>query len=169
MRILQVHNAYREPGGEDLSVASEAELLRAAGNEVRRHIVRNPEHVGATVGKLALAPHNRFSADAVVNAARDFSADVVHVNNTWFSISPAVFEALDRAGFPTVLTLRNFRVACIQGLLFRDGRVCTDCVGGSSDPAFATAATGIPSRSRRLLPRRSSWPAGAVPGTVRIA
>jgi len=164
MRILQVHNSYREPGGEDLSVASEAELLRAAGNDVRRHIVRNPEHAGATLGKLALAPHNRFSADAVVDAARDFSADVVHVNNTWFSISPAVFEALDRAGFPTVFTLRNYRVACVQSLLFRDGRVCTDCVGGSTGPGIrhrcyrdSFVLSAVAAATSSLARRRGTW------------
>ncbi len=164
MRILQVHNAYREPGGEDLSVASEAELLRAAGNDVRRHIVRNPERAGATLGKLALAPHNRFSADAVVNAARDFSADVVHVNNTWFSISPAVIEALERAGFPTVLTLRNYRVACVQSLLFRDGRVCTDCVGGSTGHGIrhrcyrnSFALSAVAAATSSLARRRGTW------------
>ncbi|MGK2954748.1 MAG: glycosyltransferase family 4 protein [Solirubrobacterales bacterium] len=164
MRILQVHNTYREPGGEDLSVANEAVLLRAAGHEVRRHIVRNPEHAGATLGKLALAPRNRFSADAVVNAAGEFSADVVHVHNTWFSISPAVFEALDQAGFPTVFTLRNYRVACVQSLLFRDGRVCTDCVGSSTGPGIrhrcyrnSFALSAVAAATISLARRRRTW------------
>ena len=164
MRILQVHNAYREPGGEDLSVANEAVLLRAAGHVVRSHIVHNPEHAGATLGKLALAPRNRFAADTVVNAAREFSADVVHVHNTWFSISPAVFESLDQAGFPTVFTLRNYRVACVQSLLFREGRVCTDCVGGSALPGIhhrcyrdSFTLSAVAAATSSLARRRGTW------------
>jgi len=42
MKILQIHNRYRDPGGEDAVVASEAEALRRAGHEVVQHQVENP-------------------------------------------------------------------------------------------------------------------------------
>jgi glycosyltransferase involved in cell wall biosynthesis len=32
---------------------------------------------------------------------------------------------------PIVMTLHNYRLLCANGLLYRDGRVCTDCVGRS--------------------------------------
>ncbi len=164
MKILQIHNEYREPGGEDVSVATEAELLREAGHEVRQFLVRNPADRAATLAALARATHNRAAARRVIEAVDQFGPDVAHVNNTWFSISPAVLEALSDRGVPTVFTLRNYRVACMQGLLFRDGGVCTDCVGGSplpgvrhrcwrgSAPLSAIAAATI-SRARR----RGSW------------
>ena len=42
MRVLQVHNRYRELGGEDVMVGAEAGLLRSAGVEVVQHQVQNP-------------------------------------------------------------------------------------------------------------------------------
>jgi hypothetical protein len=43
MRVLVVHNRYREPGGEDAVVAAEVGLLRSAGFEVVDYVVANPE------------------------------------------------------------------------------------------------------------------------------
>jgi hypothetical protein len=40
-----------------------------------------------------------------------------------------------------VATLRNFRPLCINGLLYRDGAVCTLCPTGSGGPACGTRAT----------------------------
>jgi glycosyltransferase involved in cell wall biosynthesis len=164
MKILQVHNSYREPGGEDVSVATEAELLREAGHEVRQFLVGNPERPAATLATVARAPGNRGAAKRVVEAAREFRPDVVHVNNTWFSLSPLVLDALAEHGFPTVLTLRNYRVACMQGLLFRDGAVCTDCVGRSPLPGVrhrcyrgSVALSAIAARTISTARRRGSW------------
>ena len=103
MRILQVHNAYRNPGGEDISVATEAAALRAAGHEVRELTVRNPDRPAVAIGAVVRAPHNRAAARHVVAAAAEFRPDVAHVNNTWFSLSPLVVEALADRGVPTAL------------------------------------------------------------------
>jgi glycosyltransferase involved in cell wall biosynthesis len=54
---------------------------------------------------------------------------VVHVHNTWFALSPAVLTALSADGWPTVVTLHNFRTVCANGLRLRDGRICHTCVG----------------------------------------
>jgi glycosyltransferase involved in cell wall biosynthesis len=55
--------------------------------------------------------------------------DVVHVQNTFPLISPAVLHAAHRLGVPVVQALRNYRLLCASGILFRDGRPCEDCVG----------------------------------------
>lgn len=164
MRILQVHNAYRDPGGEDVSVAAEAALLRGGGHEVRRLVARNPKGRRATIKALALAPHNRFAARGVIEAAREFEPDVAHVNNTWFSLSPAVLGALVDEGIPTVVTLRNYRTACMQGLLFRDGGVCTDCVGRSPLPGVrhrcyrgSAALSAVAATTISLNRHRGTW------------
>ena len=54
--------------------------------------------------------------------------DLIHIHNTWFAAGPASIRALHRAA-PVLMTLHNFRIACANALLFRDGRPCLDCLG----------------------------------------
>jgi glycosyltransferase involved in cell wall biosynthesis len=52
---------------------------------------------------------------------------VVHVHNTFPSLSPAVFHAVGyRAA--RVLVLHNYRLYCAAAMLLRSGRVCTECL-----------------------------------------
>jgi glycosyltransferase involved in cell wall biosynthesis len=55
--------------------------------------------------------------------------DVAHVHNTWFALSPSILHALHAERIPIVMSLHNYRLMCVNASLFRDGRVCTDCVG----------------------------------------
>lgn len=129
MRILQAHTRYRQAGGEDSVADMERSMLEEAGHAVRVHRVDNPTGTAGSVGALARSPWNRAAARAVVRAAEEHEADVVHVHNTWFALSPAVFGALSRAGFPVVATIHNYRPLCVNALLYRDGGICEDCVG----------------------------------------
>lgn len=129
MRVLQVHTRYREAGGEDTVVAAEAELLRRAGHEVVTYEAENPTGAGAATAAMAAAAHNPLAARRVTAAVDRARPDVAHLHNTWFALSPAVIAALRRRGVPVVMTLHNYRLTCANGLLFRDGRPCEDCVG----------------------------------------
>src|SRR5271166_2851629 len=129
VRILQVHNRHREAGGEDVVVENERRLLTAHGHEVLADVVENPPTAGRAAAAMLASPWNVVAARRVAETARRFRPDVVHVHNTWFALSPAVFAALGRDRWPTVVTLHNFRTVCANGLLLRDGRVCHTCVG----------------------------------------
>jgi glycosyltransferase involved in cell wall biosynthesis len=129
MRILQIHSAYRHGGGEDAVVRDEANLLRGAGHEVVEHHVPNPHSYAQTLTALALAPWNAAAANEVRRVVKRFRPDVAHVHNTWFRLSPAVPAAVHELGVPVVMTLHNYRLLCVNGLLLRSGRVCEDCVG----------------------------------------
>lgn len=132
MRVLQVHTRYREAGGEDVVVAAEAELLRAAGHEVVQWLGQNPSGSREAVTALLKAPHNRAAAAEVAAAASAADPDVIHVHNTWFAASPAVFPAIKQAtGARVVMTLHNYRLSCANALLLRDGSPCELCVGSS--------------------------------------
>jgi glycosyltransferase involved in cell wall biosynthesis len=136
MRILQIHNVYRQRGGEEAVVASEAELLRGHGHDVVQYQVANPDSNLKGAVKLLAAPWNPASARRVHSVARESGADLAHVHNTWFSLSPSIFKALRDAGLPVVATLHNFRATCANGLLLRDDRPCDLCVGASTLPAI---------------------------------
>ncbi len=136
MRIFQIHTHYREPGGEDAVVRAESNLLRAAGHEVVEWRRRNPDRTLAATISLLGAPWNPVRANEVGRAAAVSDADVVHVHNLWFATSPSALRAVRRATkAPLVMTLHNYRLACANGLLQRDGMPCEMCVGSSPWPA----------------------------------
>ena len=124
-----MHTRYREPGGEDVVVKAEAELLRAAGHEVTQWQAQNPQGTSGAVAALALSPWNFRAAHSMGRVATRLRPHVAHVHNTWFAMSPSVLPALRRAGVPVVMTLHNYRLLCANSVLFRDGRPCEDCIG----------------------------------------
>ncbi|MGH3650207.1 MAG: glycosyltransferase [Acidimicrobiia bacterium] len=134
MDILQIHNRYRQSGGEDVIVEREAELLRASGHRVYQHQTENPAGPLGAATNLVLAPWNPGSYLKAGKVSDEFQPDVAHVHNTWFSQSPSVIDSLDRRGIPMVMSLHNYRLTCVNGLLLRDGEPCRLCVGRSPLP-----------------------------------
>ncbi len=130
MRVLQIHNRYRQGGGEDQVVNAEAKLLASTGYEIAQLQVANPDTALATSKSLLFAPWNTRSARDIRSAIAEFNPDLVHVHNTWFRLSPSVVAEAHRWA-PVVMTLHNYRLVCANGQLLRNGRPCQLCVDGS--------------------------------------
>jgi glycosyltransferase involved in cell wall biosynthesis len=131
VRVLILHNAYRQFGGEDAAVARERALLAAAGHDVHFYGVSNVG-VRQPWEHLAAAVQASYAVGARVRVGREvarFRPDVVHVHNFFPLLSPAVYDACRARRVPVVQTLHNYRIQCLNGVLFRDGRACSDCVG----------------------------------------
>jgi glycosyltransferase involved in cell wall biosynthesis len=129
LKILQIHNRYREAGGEDAVVTSEAALLGQAGHEVVPYVVENPPGSGAALRRLAVAAWNPASSRRIHRLAEITRPDVAHVHNTWFSLSPAILRTLHRGSTPVTMTLHNYRLLCANASLVRSGKPCQLCVG----------------------------------------
>lgn len=164
MRILQVHNRYRQAGGEDRVVAAEAQVLRAGGHEVEQLLAQNPAAPVATAAALLRAPRNPAWRRAVERAVSRFKPDVAHVHNTWYAMSPAVLDGLRGLGVPTVMTVHNYRLMCVNGMLLRDGQPCEDCIGRSPLPGIrhrcyrnSTVASTVAAATIGYNRRRSTW------------
>jgi glycosyltransferase involved in cell wall biosynthesis len=130
VKILQVHNFYQQPGGEDLVVSDEGRLLEARGHVVVRYTAHNDQV--NSLSKWTVAGRTVWSR----RTYRDIRAliarhrpDIVHVHNTLPLVSPSVYYAAAAERVPVVQTLHNYRLICPAALCFRDGEVCTDCVG----------------------------------------
>lgn len=140
LRIVVVHAHYRIRGGEDSVFANECALLEADGHTVIRYEKTNDDiHEGGLIAKLRLLRNTIWNPETV----REISAlidrerpDLVHCHNTFPTISPSVFWACSKKGVPVVLTLHNFRTACLNGYLFREdtGAVCERCLGRAPIP-----------------------------------
>lgn len=132
MRIALVHSFYRSgtPSGENVVVQRQAQALRGAGHEVQivaRHTDEDAR-TWAYPARTALAIATGRGADPT-ESLRRFGPDVVHVHNLFPNFGTRWLADWDG---PLVATLHNFRPLCANGLLFRDGCVCTDCVSGTS-------------------------------------
>jgi glycosyltransferase involved in cell wall biosynthesis len=138
MKILQLHNRYRQRGGEDGVVEAEAELLRSHGQVVEQLIVENPSSDIRAAAQLAVSSWNRASADQVRNRIDAEDPDLVHVHNFWFVLTSAAVNTAARMR-PTLVTLHNYRLACLNSQFQRDGRVCTDCLGRRPFPGVIHA------------------------------
>ena len=129
-RVLIVHNAYLQRGGEDVVVEAEVDLLRKRGHEVLLYRRDNAE-IGRT-SKLALLAESFWSRRTMRDMdslVRDFAPSLVHVHNTFPLISPSLYWAASRHRLPVVQTLHNFRLLCPQAMFLRAGKVCEDCLG----------------------------------------
>lgn len=130
IRILVVHNAYRQRGGEDAVVEAEVALLRSRGHSVQLYARDNDEIAPGNAVRTALGTvWSRRTVREVSAMLSGSAVDVVHAHNTFPLISPSLYWAAARAGVPVVQTLHNFRLSCPQGMYLRDGRVCEDCAG----------------------------------------
>lgn len=141
LRVVVVHNRYRseQPSGENNVVDQEVALLAEAGHRVSLFQRRSDDIAAMSVlGKAAVplrVPWNRAVRAELAAALRAQRPDVVHVHNTFPLLSPSVLAACADAGVPAVATLHNYTQVCVPGTLYRDGRPCTDCLGGTPLPA----------------------------------
>lgn len=129
MRILSVHNAYQLRGGEDESRQLEEELLLRNGHLVEIYEEQNTK-VSEILG-IKLAARVVWSRAAYAIVKQKLSGQpyqLMHVQNFFPLISPSVYYAARAQKVPIVQTLRNFRLLCLNGFLFREGQVCESCM-----------------------------------------
>jgi Glycosyltransferase Family 4 len=131
VRILVAHNRYQLRGGEDAVVRDEVELLRHFGHRVEL-LEQDNEVIHGFRGKLIASMSIFYSArsrERMKRAVHDFRPDILHVHNWFPMLSPSIILEADASGVPIVQTLHNFRMLCANALLYRNGTVCTDCMG----------------------------------------
>lgn len=127
--IILAHNYYKQRGGEDKVFEFEAALLRERGHDVHLFVVDNhsvPD--GGSLAAVARAFWSRRTTSALRALIRRTGARLVHIHNTFPTMSPSIFRAARAEGAAVVLTLHNFRLFCIQGFFMRNERLCEECL-----------------------------------------
>lgn len=135
MKILMIHNYYRSqnPSGENQSFGAEVGLLRSHGHEVIEY-TRNSDEIQdySLIKRMWLGKRVIWAEDShrTVKSLLSFhKPDLVHIQNTFPLISPSVIWTCKDAGVPVIQSLRNYRLMCLNGLFYRAGKTCEDCVG----------------------------------------
>ncbi|RSN56914.1 glycosyl transferase [Amycolatopsis sp. WAC 04182] len=169
MKVLVVHNRYRseQPSGENNVVDQEVALLAAAGHDVGLFERRSDDISAMSLPRKAVVPlqvpWNRAARADLARRLAEDRPDVVHVHNTFPLLSPSVLAACADARVPVVATVHNYTLICPPGTLYRDGHVCTDCVGRTPVPAVrhgcyrGSALATVPMAASLMLNRRRWW------------
>ena len=135
MKIAVAHNTYQQPGGEDIVFAQECELLKRYGHTVITYTRSNHDIKDSSLAdRLTLVKKTIWGSDTrreFADLIRLQRPDLVHVHNTFMSISPSIYSACQEANIPVVQTLHNYRLFCSAATLFRNGQVCEECVDHS--------------------------------------
>ncbi|MDG4864954.1 glycosyltransferase, partial [Streptomyces sp. T-3] len=130
MRIAVVHSFYGSaaPSGENLVVAAQAEALRRAGHDV--HLVTAATDDLADQPLYALRSATTVATGrgrSPLGRLRELAPDLVHVHNLFPNFGRAWVSSWRG---PLVTSLHNYRPLCANGLLYREGALCTRCPDG---------------------------------------
>ena len=130
MRLLLVHNYYRQPGGEDAVFEAEKAMLEEMGHEVVALVEDNARLIGmsrlSAAGRAVWSREVRAKLRGLIRETRPM---VAHFHNTFLMVSPAAYSVCKEAGVPVVQTLHNYRLLCPPANFFRNGGPCEDCLG----------------------------------------
>ena len=130
MRVMALHNFYRQAGGEDRVFHLEADLLRRHGHTVTEYLDDN--HRIDRMSSAAVAVNTIWSRSTYVKLSKRLAEekpDVVHCHNVFPLISPSAYYACRDAGVAVVQAIHNPRLICPAATFYRDGRLCIECLG----------------------------------------
>ena len=134
MRILQVHNRYKTPGGEWTVLNQENGLLKQ-NHDVDQFLIKNSEHLVTLTDKAKLifkTHYNHQSKLLIKEQLQKRKYDVMHVHNFFPLLTPSIFEAARELGVPSVLTLHNYRLIHPNGLMYHKGKIDQRSIQGSA-------------------------------------
>jgi glycosyltransferase involved in cell wall biosynthesis len=138
MRILSVHNQFRQYAGSDI-VAAADEKLFAQHAEVASY-TRNSNEVGAagTLEKVQLGIdtlYSRRTVREITELAVRFRPDIAYVHNVFPLISPSLYHVLHRLRIPSVHIIHDFRLWCPNSRFYVNNKTCQRCLMGNYWPA----------------------------------
>jgi hypothetical protein len=131
VRLLEIHNAYQQQGGEDTVFQIEQKVLENRGHTATNFVVIT--HDIPNIKKVRLAAETVWSSRlkrSLRIRLREARPDVSGFHNTFALISPAAYYAACAEGVPVVQTLHNYRLLYPNALSLEMGtRARTACAG----------------------------------------
>ena len=131
MKIIQVHNYYKQAGGEDEVVSAEKKMLIDAGHQVITYY-KNNDDISGFRSMLLTSMKTIWNPATVIEFRKLLKKDrpdVVHCHNTFPLISPAIYWACAKENIPVVQTLHNYRLLCPSANLFFKGEIYESSIG----------------------------------------
>ena len=114
MRILVVHNKYKQKGGEDTVVSQEIMAYKKLGHYVELYETSNEE---LNFFDVLFSVFNPISAYRFKKKIKKFNPDIVHLHNFIFKLSPSIIYVVPLKT-KIFITIHNYRFLCPSGTLF---------------------------------------------------
>ena len=133
MKVIQVHNCYRQHGGVETVLDQTSSALRLAGCQVIEVTASSREATGLWLNRVRAFASGLYSSCSyrrVLDIINREMPDVVHIHNLYPLLSHSVVLACASAGVPTVLSCHNYRLFCPIGRLMCHGIPCDRCASG---------------------------------------
>jgi glycosyltransferase involved in cell wall biosynthesis len=134
-RILFVHNVYRSTGGEETSLSILEKALQDNDWTTECYERHSTDYLNSSrLQRVRQAIQIAFSVDSYMGINRvvqNFKPDLLFVHNLFPFITPSIYWAASRHHIPVVHMLHNYRLLCVNGLLFQKGLPCERCVAGN--------------------------------------
>lgn len=140
MKVGMFHSSYGSnvPSGENVSYISEKAVLEGQGVHVVPYVREVPDRArNELLPMISAAVTSVFSCAVYFDIKRfvvENEIDVAHIQNTFPALGSAVVRGIRDAlpKVPIVQAVRNLRMQCPTGELFRAGRDCRECIDGPS-------------------------------------
>ena len=142
LRILNVSQNYFVKGGMDVAMFGLEAILKEHGHHVVPFAAADPanrpsdyahyfppapptDDTGAA--DLLRTLYSRAARRAIGRVLDEQQIQIVHLHSYFKRLTPAILPEIARRGIPIVQTMHEYRAVCPISLLYRDGKVCTDC------------------------------------------
>ena len=139
MKIAVIHSFYdsRNTSGENFVVMSQVDLMRSFGHEVQLFGAYTDDLINEPFYKVksSLKVITGFGLNPL-KEIRDFQPDVTLIHNLFPNFGSRWIK--DWQGL-VIQVLHNYRLFCANGIFFRDGDLCFDCVSKSPLEAIKNA------------------------------
>lgn len=150
MRILHVNKFLYRRGGAEGYMLDVAALQRSAGHEVEFFAMQHPDNESPQLLERTFPSHVELdpapgglaglraaarmvwspASERGLRAALDaFRPDIVHCHNIYHQLSPSILRPVRDGGYPCVMTLHDYKIACPNYQMLDHGRPCDACVG----------------------------------------
>jgi glycosyltransferase involved in cell wall biosynthesis len=134
MRVLCVHNQFRQYAGSDIVAATDEKIL-ADHAEVTSYTRHSGELEGASPLQRVRAGISTLYSERTTREISEivsrFQPDIAYVHNVFPLISPSVYHVLHKSGIPAVHILHDFRLWCPNSRFYVNGQICEACKTGS--------------------------------------
>ncbi len=133
MRVLYAYNYHRGGNGSLNATATTVRLVREHGFQVEEFTTNSKDLPDNLWGRLTAAANAFYAPQAIKEFRKtldSFKPDVVHVYDVFPLISPWIFPICVRRNIPVVMTCDDYFLTCPVRNHFRNGKICTKCLGG---------------------------------------
>ena len=130
MNILMVNNYYRIGGGEHTVFENEVKMLKDNGHKVITYCKDNKD-LDKIQKKILLPLTTIWSIKTYIQVKKIIKKEkiqIIHCHNTFPQISLSIYHAAKKMKIPIIQTIHNFRFVCPNGLCYRNGKICEECI-----------------------------------------